>query len=332
MKIFITGGSGFLGGFLIEKLIKDGHKVKTLIRKTSNIEYIKNLEVELFYGSITDIDSLKEATKDIDIVIHLASLIHPVNIPDQYYYDCNVKGTENVFNAAYENNKEKLKQFIHCSSVTVYGKIEDENIPISENTPLVDQTTIYGVTKYKGELAVKSLAKEFNIPLTIVRPSRIYGERDTSFIPLVRLMKKRLFFNIGSGKTFMQPVHVLDCVQGILNAINNENSFGKVYNLAGPSEINKKEFLKIISKNLGKELPKFNLPIFVVKTMAITNEVIFKPLNKNPFISRKKLAFFLRSNKYDISAAKRDLNYNPKVDVQEGIKRMIDWYKKENLA
>lgn len=331
MNIFVTGGTGLLGGFLIKELIELGHQVSVLIRKTSNLKYLKGLNVKYHYGDVSDYESLKNATKNVDIVIHLASLIHPVNVPNSLYHKINVKGPEYVFRAAYENNKNKLKHFIHCSSVTVYGTIEDENEPIHESAPCVKQTTIYGITKYEGEQAIKKITEQFQIPLTIVRPSRIYGERDTSFMPLCKLMKKRMFFNIGSGKTFMQPVYVKDCVQGIINAINNKNAFGKVYNLAGPEVINKKKFLNILSLNLGKRMPKINAPVPLVKTAAIINEIIFKPLKKEPFISRKKLAFFLRSNKYDISEAKKDINYNPKVGVKEGIYKMVQWFRQERL-
>ncbi|TKJ17348.1 hypothetical protein CEE44_02325 [Candidatus Woesearchaeota archaeon B3_Woes] len=330
MKIFVTGATGFMGGFLIEELVKKGHTVKVLVRKTSNIKYLKNLNIEILHGDVTNLDSLKKATKNIEIVIHLASLIHPVNVPDSLYYDINVKGTENVFRKSYENNK-KLKQFIHCSSVTVYGEIEDENKPISENAPCRKQTTIYGVTKYKGELAIKSLTNKYKVPLTIVRPSRIYGERDISFLPICKLMKKKLFFNIGLGKTFMQPVYVKDCVQGIINSINNKKSFNGEYNLAGPEPINKKQFLSMLSKNVGKKMPRINMPVFIVKTMAIINEILFFFLKKEPFINRKKLAFFLRSNKYDISSAKKDLNYHPRIKPEEGIRKMVDWYKTKKL-
>ncbi len=331
MKIFITGGTGLLGGFLIEELIKKGHKIRALVRRSSNLKYLKNLNVELVYGDVTDVESLNKSTKNIDIVIHLASLIHPVNVPDSLYYTINVKGTENVFNAAYKNNKHKLKQFIHCSSVTVYDIPDDDNEIISENFNCNNQITIYGKTKYEGELAITKLTNKYKIPLTIIRPARVYGERDKSLIPICKLMKKRFFFNIGSGKTFMQPVYVDDCVQAIINTINNKKTFGNRYNIAGLETINKKKFLKIISLNLGKKMPSLNVPIFIVKTAAIINELICKPFNKDPFISRKKLAFFLRSNKYEISAAQKDLKYNPKIKPKQGIKRTIEWYKKEKL-
>ena len=331
MKIFVTGATGFLGGFLIDRLLEKGHSVSVLVRKSSNLKYLDQTKTKVFYGEITDYDSLMNATNDIDVVIHLASLIHPVNVPDSLYYDVNVKGAVNVFNAAYENNKEKFKQFIHCSSVTVYGDVGDENVPILENIPLVNQTTIYGVTKFEGELAVRKLSEDLKIPLTIVRPSRIYGERDTSFGSMIKLMKKGLFFNIGNGNTFMQPVYVRDCVEGIVNCICNEKSYGNAYNLAGPEVINKKDFLKIFSNHLGRKFPEMNIPISLVKTVAIANEILFKPFNKDPFVSRKKLSFFLRSNKYDISAAKKDLGYDPKVDVDEGLKRLVEWYREEGL-
>ena len=329
MKIFVTGASGFLGGFLVDRLIEEGHSVQVLVRKSSSLNYLNAEKIKIFYGEITNFGSLVEATKDIDVVIHLASLIHPVNVPDSMYYDVNVTGATNVLKAVYENNS-KLKHFIHCSSVTVYGDVEDENVPIVEDIPLMNQTTIYGVTKYKGELAMRKLAEELKVPLTIVRPSRIYGERDTSFNPMIKLMKKKMFFNIGGGKTFMQPVYVKDCVEGIINCICNERSYDKAYNLAGPEVINKKSFLRIMSKHLGMKFPELNIPVFLVKSAAIANEALFKPFNKDPFVSRKKLAFFLRSNKYDISAAKRDLDYEPKVGIDEGLRRMVEWYKEEN--
>ena len=186
MKIFITGGTGFMGGFLIKELIQNGHQVKAMIRKTSSLKYLQGLQMELVYGDVTNQKSLQEATKEIDVVIHLASLISKVSVLDSLYHEINVKGTKNVFQAAYENNKKGLKQFIYCSSEAVYGDIKDEQELISEKTPCIKQTTIYGKTKYLGELAARKLANKFKIPLTIVRPSRIYGERDESFLSMCR--------------------------------------------------------------------------------------------------------------------------------------------------
>lgn len=330
MKVFVTGGTGFIGGFLVKRLVEQGHDVKVLVRKTSNLKYLKGLEINKVYGEISDTKSLKEATKDIEAVFHLAGLIHPVNVPDSKYYDVNVKGSADLFRSAFENNGKNLKHFIYCSSVTCYGIVEDESRPIKEDHPCYGQN-IYGKTKYEGELALKKLSEKYGVPITILRPARVYGPRDMSWRPILKLMKKGLFLNIGSGKSTMQPVYVTDVADAFVDVLDNKKTFGKAYNIAGTEVINKKQFLSLLARLIGKRLPKLNIPFFMVKTAAILNEALFLPFGKDPFVSRKKLKFFLMSRKYDVSRAKRDFGYDPKVDFREGLKRTVAWYKKEGL-
>jgi len=304
MKILVTGATGFIGKHLVKRLITEGHKLKILIRKGSDTTKFSGLGVEPIVGNLADLNSLKFATKNVDLIIHLAGLIHPVNVPNKLYWDVNVYGTENLIRAAIRN---KVKRFIYCSSVTCYGSVDNEDRTIiDENYPCHSQN-IYGLTKYEGENVCWRYSSKIGV--TIIRPSRVYGPGDLTLLPLVKLINKHIFFRFSFKKTYMI------------------RSVGERYIIAGAEIIDKITFMNIISKVLKKRLIKIFIPKPFIIMLAFFIEITSKPFGVEPFLSRKKLKFFLMSRKYNIEKAIKELGYYPRINIEEGIKRAIEWYK-----
>src|SRR3989344_2100082 len=141
MKILVTGATGFIGSHLAERLVKDRHRVRALVRekatkdnpepKNDAVELLKRLKVEIAYGDLLDIKSLEKAVKNIDVIFHLAAIARPMAIPDELYFKVNEQGTKNLLEAC---KNKKLKKIIIMSSISAVGPTRDDN-PVNEDTP-----------------------------------------------------------------------------------------------------------------------------------------------------------------------------------------------------
>jgi dihydroflavonol-4-reductase len=132
MNAFVTGASGFIGTHLLKRLVKDGHTVYSLVRTTSHVEELKNVNTKLVYGDVRDQESLEQIFQqhqDIDTVFHLASVLTPISVSDDLYWDINYLGTQNLLEVC---RNSPLKAFIYCSSVGVIGPLPE--IPATERS------------------------------------------------------------------------------------------------------------------------------------------------------------------------------------------------------
>ena len=245
MKIFITGSEGFIGSHLVEKLIRDGHKVKALIQYNSygNIGHLNFLEEKYkskyrkIFGDVRDVDFLTRNISGSEIVIHLAALIA---IPYSYdaaetYIDTNIKGTYNVIKAGIKNN---IKHIIITSTSEVYGSAQ--NIPINENHRLLGQSP-YAATKIAADQIALSFFHSFNAPITILRPFNTFGPRQSlrAVIPsiIIQCLKKNKFIKLGDITTTRDFSYVEDIVNCYSKVLNKKKSIGQVINIGSNYEI-----------------------------------------------------------------------------------------------
>ncbi|MFH1593007.1 MAG: NAD(P)-dependent oxidoreductase [Candidatus Woesearchaeota archaeon] len=324
MKILVTGGSGFIGKILVEKLLQKGHKITVIVRNVKKIKELKD-EVKVIVGDIRDLGIIKQAVKSQDIVYHLAALIHPAGVSKKEYFDLNSESTGRLYK---ESSKAGVKHFIYISSVACYG-VTKGGVLVKEDTK-PKPIDIYGKSKLKGE---ERIHENKSIPFTIFRLGKIYGPGDNSapWVTLVGLVKRRLFMMISNGKSTIMPLYIDDAVTGLISCLNNKKTFYKTYNLVGNEIVTKKEFIKVMAKGLNVKPRKGYLPKSLVVSGATLLEPVLKLFQKEPTISRKKLRFFLASELYDTSLAKKDLNFNPKVNLEEGMRNTVSWMKKGGL-
>jgi nucleoside-diphosphate-sugar epimerase len=322
MKILITGATGFVGTVLSKKLRSRGDEVIALVRKTSNISELEKAKVELSYGDVTDYESLLKSSKDVDTIVHIAAVIHPVNVDESFYYKANTEGTRNVAKAALANN---VKHVIYTSSVTAYGEIRNESKEITEDTECVNQG-IYGKSKYQGELALKE-ELEGKIPYTIFRIARVMGEGDKSLVIVAKLLKKSIFPVIGNGMTTMMPIHVEDVGGAIILALDKKESYNQIYNLTGGELYTKKQFLNEMAEKLNVRKPWLFIPVPLMTFFAIICEKLFLTFSKEPPLSRKKIKFFILNRRYSSKKLQEQLGFKYEHSMSQIIAEMIEWYK-----
>lgn len=323
MKVLVTGATGFVGGHLVKRLINDGYSVRALVRKGRDIRGFDG-RVEISYGDITESDSLDNAVRNVDVVYHLAAMVKEAGVPDSLFWKVNVEGTRNLLEVSHRLG---IKRFIHVSTCGVHGDIK--NPPASEDSPF-NPEDIYQKTKIESEKIAFGF-KEKGLPVVIIRPTGIYGPGDARLFKLFKLIKGRKFFMVGDGKTFFHPVHIDDLIDSLLLAGNVPEAEGEAFIIGGERYLTLEELTRIIARTLGVSLWRIHLPVFPVRALAIAMEFVFKPLRIEPPLFRRRVDFFTKNRAFDISKAKRILGYKPKVDIKEGVRLTVDWYRGEGL-
>jgi nucleoside-diphosphate-sugar epimerase len=214
---------------------------------------------------------------------------------------------------------------VHCSTGGVHGHIAQP--PASETYPF-GPGDIYQRTKLEGELAAQSAARNGQ-PVTIVRPGPIYGEGDLRFLKLYRAVARGVFVMIGSGTPKLHMVHIDDLVDGILLCSTSQAALGEVFILAGPEAPTLNEIVRHIARAVGMPEPRWRIPVWPVKAAGALCESICVPLNIEPPLHRRRVAFFTHHREFDCSKAVRLLGYAPRVRPAEGIARVAAWYRSE---
>ena len=255
MKIFITGATGFIGTHLLKRLSGTAHELHCLVRKTSNIEAVKEAGARIIIGDVTDKNALIEGMKGCDGLLHLASSF-VFWVPDKRVFpDVNIVGNRNVMESALETGISKV---VSVSSATVYGNAE---WPITEETPFgSEHASRYVQTKYEGELIAWQLYREKKLPLVMVYPSAVIGPDDPK-------ATGRYIRNYASGRMPAQVlteavfpfVHVRDVCEVIVRALEKENNIGEKY-LVSAENHSFGEMNNMIGEISGTKLPFIKFP------------------------------------------------------------------------
>jgi dihydroflavonol-4-reductase len=319
--IIVTGGSGFLGKFVLKRLVEKGYETINLINKTqSKIEGVKELKLDDI-----SVDYLKKIITGADTIIHMAAALGWTKEDYDYYYRINTLFPENMIKAAVSL---KIRKFIYISSAGIYGKGIKEEV-IKEDYPPQPED-FYEKTKYEGEKAV--LKYKDKIRVNIIRPGWIYGPEDKRTLKLFKMINKGYFFIAGKGDGKQTPVYVEDIADGIILLMESDKTdSGDIFNMASDEIITTEEMVKTIANTLNKKILPFKIPLSPLKFMAKTLDIISKPFGITLPLTSSSLAFFERSKPLSIEKAKKIFGYSPKIKFIEGIKQTIDRYKKQKL-
>lgn len=323
MKVLVTGGTGFAGGHVCERLAREGYEVRALVRDPARCPRLHEWGVDLAIGDLRDSTSIERAMQGVERVYHIAALFRPENVSRRDMWEANVQGTQYMLDAAI---KAGVRRFVHCSTVGVHGHIKHP--PGKEETPY-GPGDYYQESKTEGERIVWRYITEGRLPIVIFRPAGIYGPRDMRFLKLFKAIQARRFVMLGSGQVLFHTVYIDDLVNGILLCGSKDNALGNVYILAGAEPTTLNQLVRTIAEVLGVSPPRLHFPFTPVYLAGLACEILCKPLGINPPLYRRRVDFFRKTRSFDIAKARRELGYSPKMDLRTGLSLTADWYRKD---
>ncbi len=324
MKALVTGATGFVGSAVARKLCQSGHEVRALVRSSSVLENLKDLEVETVTGDLTDPASLKRALAGCDALFHVAACYKLWVLDPDEIYRANVDGTENIIRAALEKGIDKI---CYTSSVATLG-LNRDGTPADEETPvsLDDMIGHYKRSKYLAEERVMKITREENARVVIVNPSTPIGPGDIKPTPTGKMVldaaRGKMPAYVDTGLNF---VHVDDVAQGHLLALEKGKP-GRRYILGG-TNLSLKELLEMIAAITGGRPPFLKLPHSFVMPVAWLSEAWCRitgkgePLATVEGVKLAKKIMFFSSNR-----AERELGYTHR-PVEEALSDAIAWFR-----
>ena len=323
MNVLVTGATGFIGSFVAEKLLEKNYNVRCLIRSTSNLRWLEGKDYELVEGSLSNIDSLETATKNVDYIYHIAGNTSAKNLDE--YINGNRNGTINLIEAALKN-APNLKRFLYVSSQTACGPALSIDKPTTEDSPL-NPITDYGYSKKLAEEALKSYIDK--LPFTIVRPPAVYGPRDTEIYSIFKMINSGLCAYMGFNKKILSLVHVDDLSDGIITSAETQATLGKTYFITSEEFYDWKDIYNLMKKELNKKVTlNIHLPHFLVLGAGAISGFIGSFGKKPPVFNYQKGIDFIQQYWIcSVKSATKDFGYRQKISLEQGVKDTIKWYK-----
>jgi dihydroflavonol-4-reductase len=322
-KVLVTGATGFVGSHLVDALIERGRAVRCLVRRTSNLRYLKHPQIEFAYGGVDGATDWDEALKDVDTIYHVAGLTFARRAKD--YFTVNHQGTEAILAGALKH-RDRIKRFVLVSSLAAVGPGRDGRPVDESSTPA--PITSYGRSKLMGEEAVKAVADL--LPTTIVRPPAVYGPRDYGIYEFFKSIARGLSPTIGRYDKQISLVHAHDLARGTILAGESPASMGRTYFISSEEVYSMRAVADRIAEILGRRARSIAIPRPVAFTVAIAAEAFAAVMRKPPVINRDKVTDLSQTFwGCSIERAKSELGYSQQVSLDEGLEGTVEWYKRE---
>ena len=323
MKALVTGGTGFIGSHLTEALIRKGVQVRCLLRKTSDLKWLKGLPIEFVHGDCNDKTSLEKAVRDVDWVFHLAGVTKAVK--EETYFEVNGLGTENLIRACLENSP-RLQKFIHISSQAAAGP--SRNGGNKKEVDPCEPVSFYGRSKRVGEELVLTHAHE--LPVLILRPSAVYGPRGKDILAFFKCLSRRIKPCLIGPDQRLSLCYVQDIVQGILLALETRTASGEIFSLSDGNAYRMEEIGDIVAQAMGVTALRIRVSKRMLWGLACFSEYLSKFFGRPPLLNKDKAEEMIQKDWVcDITKARTLLGFEPKVPLSEGAKLTFEWYKKE---
>jgi nucleoside-diphosphate-sugar epimerase len=321
VKVFVTGGTGFIGGTVVRQLRERGDDVVCLVRTPEKATKVTALGAELISGDLGDAAVLRKGMEGCDAVVHAAAM-YKVGIPVKRHpvmWEANVAGTEHVMTAALE---AKVPKTVYVSTCGVFGNTHRKVVDETYEHPGKEFTSYYEETKLEAHRIVKRMIAERDLPAIIVQPGGVYGPDDTSQV--ADLLQE--FF---AGKLVLMPfpefgiclTHVEDIAAGILLALDKGRT-GETYVLSGPVTT-MREAIETVAAASGRKAPKRAMPVALMKAMTpigpLVGKMLGQPPNLRELISSANGVTFWASHE----KASRELGYAPR-GMEEGLRQTLE--------
>ena len=326
MRLLVTGGTGFIGSHLAEQGRRLGAEVVVLglterPEERANAALLEGQGVHVVAGSITDAELCRQAVRGATHVFHLAVAMREGGKSDEFFESVNLDGTRRLLEAS---AGEGVRRFVYCSTIGIYGHrapgITREDSPLAPGN-------IYERTKVAAEQLVREFGAERSLPHTILRPADVYGPRDQRLLKLFKGVSAGRFPLFGAGEGRRHMIYVDDVVSGFFRACERDAALGEGFILAGPRACTLRELVAEVQAATGSPRYGFRLPLRPMLALSAAVEDVSRVLGVDPPIYRRRMDFFWSDSEFDTTRARRALDWAPRVDLPEGIRRTLDDYR-----
>ncbi|HEV8441082.1 MAG TPA: NAD(P)-dependent oxidoreductase [Methylomirabilota bacterium] len=321
MKVLVTGGTGFLGRHLVERLALEGEEVWVLERSGQSVAGLRGLGVRFVPGDVRQWSSLRRAVEDKDVIFHCAGKVASSGRWVDFL-EVNVLGTERLIQAAMAAG---VRRFVHVSSIGVYGARAEGSV-VAEDDGYDDNAARGGYTRSKimADQIAFWYAQARSAPITVLRPATIYGPGGKNSLVRVGARVGKLNVVFGNGGNVLPLVYVDNVVDALLLAARRDEAVGRAYNVVDDERITQREFIRRMGQALGAKPPTLYLPLPVVRLLAAGADSAKAALRgrRSPQGLFSRIARSLQGVEYDTSRAKAELGWKPRIDLESAVKRL----------
>lgn len=320
MKVFVTGGTGFIGSHLTDALIQNPENdVRCLVR--TQLKWLQDKTITTINGDLHDIPALRKGLEGADVLFHLAALVKAPKA--NIFHNVNVEATENIIRTA---QKAGVKKMVILSSLAAVGPSFQR--PITEDDPLMP-VSMYGESKKEMEEMIERVACPDD-SITIMRPPAVFGPREEQIYSFFKIASRGFCPIVGGQETRISLVHVNDVVQGLLLASADTEKGVKKYFVSSENVYTWREIKEATSKALGKKLITIPVPPKMVGYVGAVMESVGSVFGQYPIMNRDKAKEMTLEWTCSVDKIKNELGYKQILTLDEGITDTIKWYKKHN--
>jgi nucleoside-diphosphate-sugar epimerase len=326
MKVLVTGGTGFTGKALVRRMLDEGHEVVALDYKEGyKSSEIREWGAELVLGSVTEPETVRRCMRGVEVVHHVAAAFRELNLARSEYRAINVEGTRIVLQAALEAG---VRKFVNCSTCGVHGNVDDP--PGDEDSP-IHPADYYQQTKYDAEHVVLDYVGK-GLKATILRPNAIYGPGDLGRYRMIfRQLRKGWFPMLGNGQVLYHPLYIDNFMDSFVLAMEENKGVGQAYLIADEHYVTIEDLVRRSARAMGTEVRFRRFPVWPVVAAGYVVEAACRPFGIEPPIYPRRVDWYRQTRAFRIDKARRELGYEPRVGLDEGLRRAAAWYEDQGL-
>ena len=315
----VTGATGLLGSYLVERLLEDGWGVRALVRRPEQARWLEEAGAKLFAGDITDRPSITSAASGCSLVFHAAASVGVGNDWETFRLG-NVEGTENVLHASAASGA----RFVFVSTTGVFGRARYREIPTDESVPLpkLPEHEVYGRSKQAAERLVLEAHERGTAWTAIVRSPVMYGVLDRQFVPRIAPILQRGFFPLlGGGTSTMSLTHARSIAEGALLVGTNESAGGEIYHLTDDFPITVSDLVRYGAEGLGCRVRRVHVPTAVAKIGFGVLKPLLVAIGRSDLAPHTEgtLDMLTRNNPFTSRRAREELGWVPTTRPEAGL-------------
>ncbi len=330
----VTGATGLLGSHIAERLVARGRRVQALVRQGSDTQFLRSLGVSLVEGDLTDPSSCARAVRGAEVVYHSAAKVGDWGPWKDFQAGC-IDATRNLAGAAVAAG---VSRFLHVSSTSAYGHPAEGGDPVAETAPMGQNLWAwdsYTRSKVESEKIVWGLAATRGLPVTVIRPSWLYGERDrTTTARLVGRLREGRVLLIGRGENPLSAVYAGIVADAALLAAGDPGSAGEAYNITNQGPITQREFFDLLADAAGVPRVTRKVPYRLAYAVGLAFEAKGRLLRQAepPWVTRYATWLMGRELQYSTEKARTRLGWEPALSYRESIGRTVRWLDEQDHA